>query len=89
MVFLLVLPFYKYGYFNDVVSRASIPALLCLWVLVARVLFSTTTSNAKRYFLIILILIGAATPMLEIFRHVRNIYIHKTLIQQSEYKEIP
>lgn len=66
LVLLTILPFYKLGMFNDLVMRASIPALFCLAVLVGRSLFQSGLGLATRVALIVALLVGAATSVMEL-----------------------
>lgn len=78
-VTLLVLPLYRYGEYNDLVMRVSIPALFVLGVLVCRALFDTAISRRYRLLLVILLLIGALTPLFEFWRHTEIICRERTM----------
>ena len=67
--FLFVLVHFKYGYFNDLVMRASIPALFCLALLTYRVLLDSRHGRTFRLFLTAIVLMGALTPAIEMSRH--------------------
>jgi hypothetical protein len=68
-VTLVLLPFYKYGEYNDLAMRASIPALLILYLLVVKKInehFSTPASFEKSVYsaiLIVILLFSAVTPL--------------------------
>jgi hypothetical protein len=68
---LTVLPAYKVGRVNDLVMRASIPALFAIWVLCARVFLRKPESPTKRWVTILACLVlalGIPTPIVEITR---------------------
>ncbi len=69
---LLVLPWTRFGPNNDLLMRASIPALAILWLLLADTLTATAAdgglSGAGRKLLLLLFVLGAITPLLEIQR---------------------
>jgi hypothetical protein len=73
---LLLFPVFRIGSANDFVMRASIPLLLWLAVMVVRTLFAQATGWAAqptglavRVALVVLLLVGTATPLVELRRH--------------------
>ena len=70
---LSLLPFYKFGMFNDLVMRASIPALFFLAVFAGKVLSDSRVRRGLRIALIIVLVIGSATVLIEINRHARHV----------------
>lgn len=60
---LLALPFVKYGYFNDLVMRTSIPALFVLQVLTARAADVVPRRSRLTGALVVVLLVGAAYPV--------------------------
>ena len=57
LVMLLILPFIRVGVYNDIVMRASIPALFVFWSLVVKILFdSSIRTRVAQNFLYSLIL---------------------------------
>lgn len=73
---LLVLPFLYYGPSNDLVMRASIPALAIL--MMATIEAWQSAPLAHRLAITVLLLIGSATPLLEFERSLRpgDRYVH-------------
>lgn len=67
---LLLLPLFRYGYFNDLVMRAGIPSLFVLWVAVLDASWQRRSWVAA---LAVLLVIGLPTPGLEIHRHLEGI----------------
>lgn len=69
---LLLLPWTRFGPNNDLLMRASIPALAILWLLLADTLTADATdcrvSSAGRKLLLLLFVLGAITPLLEMHR---------------------
>jgi hypothetical protein len=61
-VVLLALPFFTYGYFNDLVMRASIPGLFVLQCLAVRALGLRPGRGSLRGALVAVLLIGAVYP---------------------------
>jgi hypothetical protein len=59
---LLVLPLFRYGYYNDLVMRASIPALFILQVLAARAAVIVPRHTALAGAIMAVLLLGAAYP---------------------------
>jgi len=70
---LLLLPLLNFGPANDLVMRASIPALmiLCIFTMLALRRF-TSYSMAKRMLLGLVLSLGAVTPIQEIIRAIRE-----------------
>ena len=66
---LCVLPWFRIGIYNDLVMRASIPALFALAVVVARVLHEPLLGKGIRGAFLVVLLIGAYTPATEMARH--------------------
>jgi hypothetical protein len=76
---LLLLPLYRIGEANDFVMRASIPALFVLTIFLGRILNSQSLPRFKRIILVIFILIGSVTVLIELHRHILGIYNAGTL----------
>lgn len=83
MIYLSLLPFYRYGYNNDLVMRASIPALFILSILLVRTLDNCSIKNYKTIILIIFFLIGSITPLVECRRHINRIYRAETILRMK------
>jgi hypothetical protein len=73
---LCVLPWFRLGVYNDLVMRASIPALFVLAVLVTRAVHDASLEKQTRRALVVLLLIGAYTPGTEIARHFYRMAIY-------------
>ena len=70
---LILIPNYYAGIYNDFAMRVSIPALIILMVYVSRFILSEDIIHKNRrtkVYLIILLFIGAITPLQEISRSV-------------------
>jgi hypothetical protein len=65
--FLMVLPLYRIGFYNDLVMRASLPALVCLLILIANA-YSSGLPLWRRMLAAGCVLVGAATPVVELYR---------------------
>jgi hypothetical protein len=75
IVFLLLLPLLKVGINNDLVMRASIPALFIFWSILAKVMIETFFPRifplqVLYILIVILLLVGSFTPLSEIYRSV-------------------
>jgi len=71
IVVLLALPFYRFGPYNDLAMRASIPALTLLAIRLGTWLstpIATTKDPRSRSLAIVLLLVGAVTPFMEVAR---------------------
>lgn len=66
---LLILPWFKLGIYNDLVMRASIPAMFVLSVFVARAVHDGNLARQTRVALIVVLLVGAVTAGIEFKRH--------------------
>jgi len=66
---LTLLPFFRYGRSNDLVMRASIPALFALCVLIGRTLAAPTVKRLWKTALLGLLLVGMFTGAVELRRH--------------------
>lgn len=89
VIVLSVLPFYRYGFWNDLVMRASIPALFVLAVLIGKLWQDPALAGWRRAALTVLVVAGAATPCIEIYRHGLNIYQNRTLLVEPAFLDIP
>ena len=69
---LVLLPLARMGHFNDLVMRGTIPSLFVLWLLVAAALFAPGRGGFWRPLLLVVVTLGAATPLSEIARSVRS-----------------
>ncbi|NOS90269.1 MAG: hypothetical protein HOP34_17350 [Methylococcaceae bacterium] len=70
---LLLLPFYKIGVGNDFVMRVSLPALMMLMILVVQFFLSKNNPHSLlKSVLLMFLLIGAITPINEMYRSVTN-----------------
>jgi len=66
-VYLAILPFFQYGYYNDLLHKTSIPALFALAIIVGRaVLNNSQKRRGTRLTLTILLAIGAVTAFVNI-----------------------
>jgi len=81
MLFLFILPFYRYGYWNDIVMRASIPALFLICVFTVRTFSRLSWKQGATFVLVITLLLGAATPLIEFKRHVKGMQTKTTLFE--------
>lgn len=70
---LLVLPFFRFGYYNDLAMRASVPALFLLMLAVARVIGKVRGRDPWRILMVGLLLVGALTPYIEVRDQVRRL----------------
>ncbi len=84
MAVLFVLPIYKFGVTSDLVMRASIPALLVLFVIGMQYLASEAPSRARRFVLMAILLIGAVTPLHEIARSSEAIVSSQGALQSTD-----
>jgi len=69
IIFLTLLPLFRYGSNNDLVMRATIPAMFLLAVLFTQAAARKDLSLLTRGILLGVILIGAVTPVMEVTRH--------------------
>lgn len=83
-IVLICCPFIKVGYAADFCMRASIPALLILFVMILQFLFNNY--NFKKYkiryiILCISLIIGSITPIIEFRRGFYDVITHKTIFR--------
>jgi hypothetical protein len=69
-IFLLVLPFVQIGSGRDFVMRASIVPLFYLMIMAGEVIFQSRTSRFHRVAIVVILVIGAFTPLFEINRSI-------------------
>ncbi|MFH1267074.1 MAG: hypothetical protein ABIK89_15210 [Planctomycetota bacterium] len=72
--FLLVLPWFSYGGCNDLVMRASIPCLFLVALFVARAIASPPSRRWSKGLLVFVLVLAAANPLAEIYRHAREVH---------------
>ncbi|PIE35549.1 hypothetical protein CSA56_03855 [candidate division KSB3 bacterium] len=68
-VVLTLLPFFRYGFWNDLVMRASAPALFVMSIFVVKVLYTTAARRGIVIVLALALLIGTANSGIEYRRH--------------------
>jgi len=78
--FLAVLPWFRYGYFNDLVMRVSLPSLMVLTIFLAKALPDRQRVNMKHVLLVAALTVAATTPLRELQRHVWGIARRGTLL---------
>ncbi len=84
VVILVVLPLFRYGYFNDLVMRVSMPALFVLCVLALRAIFDSKTPWLYRGALLAALTLGSITPLTEAARHVARFSDTPRLTQKGD-----
>jgi hypothetical protein len=86
---LLALPFIKYGFNNDLVMRASIPALFVTVLVTIMVLADRSGAVVLRAAILVVLALGSVTTVIEIQRHVRAIYLRGSLVAIPAREEVP
>ena len=66
LVCLVVLPFFYYGYYNDLLQKTSIPALFALAIIVGRAVLNNSQKRGTRLALTVLLAIGFVTAFINI-----------------------
>ncbi|HET9589014.1 MAG TPA: hypothetical protein VFO91_09525, partial [Anaerolineales bacterium] len=66
LVVLAALPLYQYGYYNDLLQKASIPALFALAVIVGQAVLSSGKRGGAHLALTVLLAIGFLTAFINI-----------------------
>lgn len=75
VIFLCILPIYRYGQYNDLVTRSSIPSLFIVLIGISQFLFSVKNKDRNlKKILIGCLIIGSLTPISEIVRSVNNLH---------------
>jgi len=69
---LILLPLFKFGGGNDLVMRGSAALLFIFFIYLIKFLFGEEKAKLRKIFVIILLMIGAFTPLLEISRSITN-----------------
>jgi hypothetical protein len=88
LICLSLIPFYRYGGTNDFVMRVSIPALFVLAVFLCAALHSRSLGGPGRTILVILVILGAVTPLVELRRHVTAIHDAGTILQTPAIDQV-
>lgn len=81
LIWLVILPFFRYGACNDLVMRASTPALFLFAAWVARTVSTTSTPVVKRLIVAGCLLIGSTAPFSDFYAHFREALRRGQLIQ--------
>jgi hypothetical protein len=89
VVSLLLFPLLRVGTFIDFLMRASIPALFILAIFLGWTLFNRSTALVVRIALIVLLLIGSVTPLVEYRRHVAGVYASGAILQTPPQSSLP
>lgn len=66
LVYLAILPFFQYGYYNDLLQKASIPALFALAIILGRAVLGSGTRRGMQLALTVLLAIGIVTALINI-----------------------
>ncbi len=66
LIYLAILPFFQYGYYNDLLHKTSIPALFALSIIVGWVVLSKSKKRGIQFALIALLVIGSMTALINI-----------------------
>jgi len=69
---LSLLPFFRYGFWNDLVMRTSLPALFFIAVFTARALYAKSTSVKIRWLIAIALILGSVNVFVEFNRHMKE-----------------
>ena len=88
MIILMICPILAIGPSRDLCMRASIPALFVLMTLCINYLFISSENNREKlmkYLLILCLLVGSVTPIWEIYRGIKNVYIIRGPIMPKDY----
>lgn len=88
LVCLSLFPFYRFGGVNDFVMRASIPALFVLAVFVGRALQAGSMPRFRRTVLVVLLVLGSVTALVEVRRHVDGILSAGTLVNTPRVSRV-
>ncbi len=81
VIWLMLLPLYRFGGANDLVMRASIPALFVIALFVSRALHQPEgLSRRARTMLLVLLIIGSITVLIELQRHLRGFLAAGSLV---------
>ncbi len=82
-IFLVVLPIFRYGGLNDLVMRASIPALFVVAAATGQTLVRWSKIGVYRWLIVAVLLIAASNPFSHAYRHIREV------IRRGYWIEIP
>lgn len=85
---LLILPFFKYGHFNDLVMRASIPSLFVLLILTIKTIQRLGYKVFTTVVIFWLLFIGSLTVTIELRRHIDVIFYRRHLVVIPEQKKV-
>jgi hypothetical protein len=92
LICLSLFPLYRYGGANDLVMRASIPALFVLAVFLGRTLHGGSRGESpvdlKRVILILLVILGSVTALIECRRHIKEIHNAGALLQVPDVDQV-
>ena len=85
---LVLIPWYRVGGINDFVMRTSIPALFVLAIFVGRTLHPRSTRRWIHIFLIVLLVIGSVTALIEFRRHILGMATDGKIVNMPEMREV-
>ena len=81
---LSILPFFRYGFWNDLVMRVSLPALFIIAIFVTRALYAASVKMPVRILIIIALLLGSLNVAVELKRHIGGTIAAGKLINLPE-----
>jgi len=85
---LALFPLYRYGHNYDFTMRASIPALLLLFLFTFKAFSNLNHINKKvnvlRIMIVIILIIGSITPLIEIGRSINSLFVYGARTKQSD-----
>jgi hypothetical protein len=88
LICLSLLPFFRYGGSNDFVMRVSIPALFVLAVFLGQALHNQSPDVLKRIMLMVLVILGSVTALVEFRRHIVGIRDAGTILQTPSVSQV-
>ena len=88
LIFLAVLPLYQYGYYNDLVQKASIPALFALAIIVGKSVFIGPKRGGVQRAMTVLLAIGFVTAFVNIGIQLAGIVRNGALWQLPRSSEV-
>jgi hypothetical protein len=86
-ILLFIMPFIQLGSGHDFVMRASIAPLFYLMIMSGEVIVQNSSSRLYRMAFVIILLIGALTPLYEINRSIYRTYEYYFVVDENEHAQ--
>lgn len=88
VIVLALLPFFRYGFWNDLVMRASIVPLFIFCIFIGRTLYHPSVRKGVLLFLVLALMVGAVNTVVGSKLHISKIYRQRNSLRLEDPKPL-